>query len=317
MRLASVFIAERPAVVAQAPGGTIVDAGALLGRADIGMDELIADAPAVLGELAEHLEQGEPVPVEQVRWRAPSPRPSKIVGVAVNNSTIARIAHRPATEPAYFLKPPSALTGHGEPIIVDRGWGLTHPEPELAAVIGRRTRAVAPEDALEAVFGFTIINDITSPGLKARDSMELVPPRAMNQDLSWRERHGEDDHSIYLTYHARSKGCDTFAPMGPWLVTRDEVDDPNRLAVNGFLGDELVVTDTTANLTFSVETVIAHLSAHMTLDPGDVVHFGTATHPNQPERYPGLWALDMSRLDEPHGVEIEGIGRLENPVGRP
>jgi 2-keto-4-pentenoate hydratase/2-oxohepta-3-ene-1,7-dioic acid hydratase in catechol pathway len=221
-------------------------------------------------------------------------------------------------EPSYFLKPPSSLIAHGEPIVVPTEYGLTHPEPELAAVIGRRSRKLTTENALDAVLGFTIINDITSPGLKDRDSMELTMPAGAlgSLDLGWRQVRGDEDHSIYLTYHARSKGCDTFAPMGPWLVTRDTVGDPNCLDVKCMLNGELVLTDSTKNLTFPVETVLAHLTSYMTLEAGDVVHFGTAVQTASPERYPSIRHLDMGRIDGVFSVEIDGIGRLDNSIAR-
>ncbi|WP_030620351.1 fumarylacetoacetate hydrolase family protein [Streptomyces fulvoviolaceus] len=320
MRIANIAVAGRPRLVAPGLENSVIDLALLLGRDALDMDTFLAEADALLPTLRAML--AEPAPehtildVSQVRWLPPSPRPSKIVGVAINNKLGAQFAHRTPVEPAYFLKPPSALVGHGEPVVVPKEYGLTHPEPELAAVIGTRARNLTPENALDAVLGFTIINDITSPGLKDRDSMELVLPIDIGSDLSWRRRHGEDDHSIYLTYHARSKGCDTFAPMGPWLVTRDEIPDPNDLDVECRLDGELVLIDSTRNLTFSIQEAIAHLSRSMTLEPGDVVHFGTAFQSAAPERYPTIRHLDMSRIDGTFSIDIQGIGRLDNPIAR-
>lgn len=249
-----------------------------------------------------------------VTWRAPIRRPSKILGVPINNASIARWAYRDFAQPGFFLKPPSALTGHRQPVRVLKEYGLTHPEPELAAIIKQRARNVREADALQYVFGYTIINDITSPDLKEQDSIELNVPRLPNPKITWRRLHGADDRSILLTYHTRSKGCDTFAPMGPYVTTPDEIGDPNRLGIRGWLGNELVTQDSTANLRFSVQQVIATASRYMTLEPGDVVHFGMAAVPALPDKYPTSWDLDISRLSGPLAVEIEGLGRLENPV---
>ncbi|MCD0447982.1 fumarylacetoacetate hydrolase family protein [Actinocorallia sp. API 0066] len=340
MRLANVIIKGRPRLAVRGDEDVVVDAALLLGRDDLDMQTVIAHSGSLLPSLRAKLARPAPehtildvsvdapaissasaaadIPAgsRRVRWLPPSPRPSKIVGVAVNNRLGARFAHRAPVEPAYFLKPPSALTGHREPIVVPAEYGLTHPEPELAAIIGTRSRDLAPDTALDAVFGFTIINDITSPGLKDRDSMELVLPGPIGSDLGWRRRHGEDDHSVYLTYHARSKGCDTFAPMGPWLVTREEVADPNDLDIEGRLNGELVLTDSTRNLTFTIQAALAHLSRHMTLEPGDIVHFGTAFQPAAPDRYPTIRHLDLSTIDGTFSVGISGIGRLDNPIRR-
>lgn len=305
-------------LVAQAPDGRLVDVAVLLARPGLDIYSLIEDsaADALEAALAGPVADEAIVDDEAVRWLPPSPRPGKIVGVAVNNTLGNQFAYRPPVEPAYFLEPSSALTGHGSPIVVPEEYGLTHPEPELAAVIGRRIRFADSAEAQSAVFGYTIIDDITSPGLKDRDSMELVVPAGFEAKPSWRQARGEDDRSIYLTYHARSKGCDTFAPMGPWLTTADEVADPNDLEVKCWLDDELVLTDSTANLLFSVGDVLAHLSRHMTLEPGDVVHFGTAFRPAAPERFPTVRALDISRLSGTLSVEICGLGRLDNPIAR-
>lgn len=252
--------------------------------------------------------------LDAVTWRAPIRRPSKILGVPINNASVARWAYRDFAEPAFFLKPPSALTGHGEPVRVRKDYGLTHPEPELAVIIKRRATNVSEADALQYVFGYTAINDITSPGLKERDSIELNVPKLPDPKITWRRLHGAQDRSVLLTYHTRSKGCDSFAPMGPCVVTPDEIGDPNRLAIRGWLGEELVTSDSTANLRFSVQQVIAAASRYMTLEPGDIVHFGMAAVPALPDKYPTSWDLDISRLSGPVAVEIEGVGRLVNPV---
>ena len=86
------------------------------------------------------------------------------------------------------------------------------------------------------------------------------------------------------------------------------------LAIKGWLGDDLVTNDSTANLTFNVQQVVAQASRFMTLEPGDIIHFGMAAVPAMPEKYPTTWNLDMSRLGGPVAVEIEGIGTLRNPV---
>lgn len=320
MKLAALTGAAGVFAAVEGPDRELLHAGELLDRPYLTIEDLIAEADTLLPALHTRLNSAQPlgwyaVDRDAVRWLPPSRRPSKIVGVAINNELIRQFSHRASEEPAYFLTPPSALIGHREPIIIKADYGLVHPEPELAAIIGRRMSAGTPEEALDAVFGFTIINDVTSPGLKTRDSVEVVPPvGAVDPDISWRAQRGSDDRSLYYTYHTRSKGSDTFAPMGPWLVTRDAVPNPDKLNVRAWLGDEEVLTDSTANLVFGVADVLSHASRYMTLEPGDVVHFGTAARTTDPARHPSIWSLDLGRLGLPITIEIDGFGRLENPV---
>jgi 2-keto-4-pentenoate hydratase/2-oxohepta-3-ene-1,7-dioic acid hydratase in catechol pathway len=252
--------------------------------------------------------------VADIHFRAPIRRPSKILGVPINNSSINKWGYRAWKAPGLFMKPPSALVGHGEAIVIRHDYGLTHPEPELAAVIGKRARNIREDQVLDHIFGFTIINDITSPKLKEEDSIEINMPGLKGPDITWRKLRDEHDSTIYLTYHARSKGCDTFAPMGPYITTTDMIGDPNNLAIKGWLGNDLVTNDCTSNLTFNVQQVVAQTSRFMTLEPGDIIHFGMAAVPAMPEKYPTTWDLDLSRLGGPVAVEIEGIGILRNPV---
>lgn len=305
--------------------GRIVDLEACLGpEAPASLEALIdavAEGRLTLATLTARASGAPTIDPATITWRAPLSRPGKILGVAINNRIGQELAYRPFAEPAFFLKPASSLTGHGQPVVVRESYGLTHPEPELAVIIGRRGKHIPEARALEHVFGYTIINDITSPGLKERDSIELVTPASAGggySDLmSWRRiRDDEDARSIYLTYHALSKGSDTFGPMGPWIVTTDEIADPNRLTVNSFDGTRLVFEDSTANLTFPVERIISHASAYMTLEAGDVLHCGTAMRPAEHGPFRTLTQWDLRRAKEPMAVEIEGIGRLENPVAR-
>ncbi|MEW5808482.1 MAG: fumarylacetoacetate hydrolase family protein [Actinomycetota bacterium] len=253
---------------------------------------------------------------ESLEWLPPVPQPSKIVGVALNNDVFNYLAAHPMSAPMYFLAPSTSMVGHGGAIELRTGWGLVHPEPELAAVIGARLRRASREEALAAVFGYTIVNDVTSPGIKSQDSIELVMPPGVPVDEPWRIRRGDDDRSLYLTYHARSKGSDTFTPIGPWVTLRDDVGDPNALGVRAYLDDELVLQDSTENLTFPVQEVLAHLSDSMTLLPGDIVHFGTAARPAAPERFPTVRSIDLNRHGARVSVEVDGIGRLDNAIER-
>jgi 2-keto-4-pentenoate hydratase/2-oxohepta-3-ene-1,7-dioic acid hydratase in catechol pathway len=244
--------------------------------------------------------------VDQVHFRPPVRRPSKIVSVANNNSALAAVAKKYVDDPAFFNKAPSSLIGHGDAIQIRPDYGLTHPEAELALVIGHKAKFLTRENALDAVFGYTIINDVTSVGLKSGDTVVFADPGVTPPPQ------GFEYGDMQLTYHARSKSTDTFGPCGPWLVTREEVPSPNHLDVRVWLGGELVTEDSTANLMFDVPRVLEHATRYFTLLPGDLVHFGTAIRGG---RY-GLRDLDFQKREGPCEIEITGLGRLRNPVER-
>ena len=198
-----------------------------------------------LQEAADSIEGFEPE-----RWSAPLPDPTKILGVAFNNRELMRKAHRDPGVPNFFLKPPSCLQGHRGPIVVDPAWGAVIPEPEVCAVMGRRMKRVSEEAALDGVFGYTIHNDVTSHGLKfGKDSIAVTYDRDMARPefYGWRNLRGEDDRDAFFVYHTRSKGTDTFGPMGPWITTSDEIPDPDNLDITGTLNGEVFTIDNTRN----------------------------------------------------------------------
>jgi 2-keto-4-pentenoate hydratase/2-oxohepta-3-ene-1,7-dioic acid hydratase in catechol pathway len=304
-----------------AADGTLVDARTIPGAPATLDSHIDAPDPAVVERLRDATTTTGGIDTTTVTWLPPVRRPGKILGVAINNVIGQQLAFRPFAGPAFFFKPTSSLIGHGQPVVVHESYGVTHPEPELAVVVGRGGRDIAESDALAHVFGYTVINDITSPGLKEADSIEIVAPPgsgggAYGKLLAWRHVR-DDDHarSTYLTYHARSKGTDTFGPIGPWIVTADEISDPNQLAVTSYDGDTPVFVDSTANLVFSVSRIIAHASAYMTLAPGDIIHCGTSMRPADGGPYRGITDWDIRRVEgRPMRIDIEGIGSLSNPV---
>jgi 2-keto-4-pentenoate hydratase/2-oxohepta-3-ene-1,7-dioic acid hydratase in catechol pathway len=325
MKLGTIRNAGRDCVaVAISPGKgmTLEEAYALagLGKAPASVAEIIDGGSDTLRAVARAVSAGQDraagFDVESVEWRAPVTRPGKIIGVAFNNKILAGMAHKPFKAPMFFLKPSSALTGHNSPIVIRSGFGHTVPELELAAIIGRRGRDLSQSEALDHVFGYSIINDVTSIGLKFgldAVAIDVDPKGARPETFAWRRRRDENDNELYFTYHARSKGCDSFAPMGPWLTTREEIADPNKLEVDGFLAGELFTSDSTANYQFSIEAVIADASRYFTLEPGDVIHFGTASRgKGRFER--GHLDVNLGAEQGPVAAEISGLGRLSNPI---
>lgn len=225
------------------------------------------------------------------RLLAPVLYPKNIFAAGSNYGSHAReMGHEPLdkakTRPFFFLKPPSAIIGPGEPIRIPPMAEKVDWEGELAAVIGRTAKHVSVDRAADYVAGYTILNDISA------------------RDTHRREDWGEG--AFYWDW-LQSKGCDTFAPMGPYLVPRSEIGDPYNLhltlAVNGTVQQDA----NTEDLIFNVEEQIAYLSSFVTLEPGDVISTGTP---------PGVGAprgIFLKRGDDVV-VHIEGIGTLQNPV---
>lgn len=287
-----------------------------LGDVAKSVDEIVtldvAALKAVEQRVSTAIAQGGLTAVAPDRWLPPLARPGKVIGVAMNNSAFAGPSYRYFETPAYFMKSPSALIGHGEPIIMREEYGLTHPEPELACVIGRRASHLDVATARDVIFGYTIINDITSVGLKDEDSLhlEFTNPNPGQTPAPWRRARDDHDWDVFLTYHFRSKCTDTFGPIGPWITTADAVPNPDALGVRAWLGDRQIAEDSTANLSFSIAQVLAHLTRYATLEPGDIVHFGTAI---DPRRY-ALREANILRDPSDIRIEIDGLGTLTNPV---
>jgi len=273
-----------------------------------GMRELIAGGAGALDRLRDELKGNAPhVAADQVTWRPPVPDPGKICGVAMNNSASNERKISAPDHPAFFLKPPSCLVGHGQPIRVRPHYGSVHPEPELAVVIGRRMRDVDAVDALDYVFGYTIMNDVTGNGMRADDLFHYWAVYADERNPDRVERREQ-----HLSYAARYKGTDTFGAMGPWIATPDEVPDPDDLAVTCRVGGEQVADDSTRYYNYRVAEILSYLSQYQTLEPGDVVSCGTAFRPSPGRK--SIHHANLQRVPGPVEVSIENLGTLVNPV---
>jgi 2-keto-4-pentenoate hydratase/2-oxohepta-3-ene-1,7-dioic acid hydratase in catechol pathway len=240
-------------------------------------------------------------------WHPPVRRPGKICAVAMNNSASNERKVSAPDHPAFFLKPSSCLVGHKQAIRVRKYYGSVHPEPELALVIGRTARDVAARDALDAVFGYTIFNDVTGNGMRAEDRFHyyaLYPKKGNPNETERVEQH--------LSYAGRYKGTDTFGAMGPWLVTKDEIADPDNLAVRCKVGGELVADDSTRYYNYKVAEVVSFISQFHTLEPGDVISLGTAFKPGATRK--SIHTANFQTVAGPVEISIEGLGVQENPV---
>jgi 2-keto-4-pentenoate hydratase/2-oxohepta-3-ene-1,7-dioic acid hydratase in catechol pathway len=322
MKLASIRHGERERVVVAVDDTHVIDANDLLthyssagSRAAVtDMLSLIERSAALLPELGAALEsfrgradETHLIPTSQLTWRPPVRRPGKICGVAMNNSASNARKISAPSHPAFFLKPASCLVGHLEPIRIHDYYGSTHPEPELAVVIGRRAREISVSEALGAVFGYTIFNDITSNGMRAEDLFHYYALYASRENPEKLERVEQ-----HLSYAGRYKGSDTFGPMGPWLVTSDAVPNPDDLDVSCRVAGELVAEDSTRYFNYNVAEVLAFISRFQTLEPGDVVSMGTAFKAGASRK--SIHTANLARTAGPVEVSITGLGTLSNPV---
>ena len=219
-------------------------------------------------------------PLASTELMAPVPRPGKVVAIGRNYREHAdEEGVEPPSAPLVFSKWPSSVVGPGADIRWDPELtGQVDYEAELAVVIGRTARNVTEGAALEHVLGYTCLNDVSARDLQFGDGQ-------------W----------------VRGKSLDTFCPMGPILVTADELSDPQDLAITCRVGDELLQDSRTSQMYFGVATIISYLSRSFTLEPGDVIATGTPAGVGA-FRNPPRFLGDGDRVT----VEIEGIGALVN-----
>ena len=175
-------------------------------------------------------------------------------------------------------------------------------------VIGARGSDVSRDAALGHVFGYTIINDLTSPTMRAEDTFHYraIHPRPDGSE-------GIEYVDTWVSYPARYKGTDGFGPIGPWIATADSVPDPHALTVSCVHQGRVVTSDSTANLMHKVADVISFMSSYMTLEPGDIIAMGTALKPSATGGA-AIQNVNLVALGGPIEVTISGIGTLSNPV---
>ena len=250
----------------------------------------------------------EAVPVGTLTWLPPVPRPGKVICVALNNSANAdRIMSGPS-HPATFNKPATSLLGHNQPIRLKKQFGRVHPEPELAVVVGTGGSDIYRDDAMSHVFGYTIINDLTSPTMRAQDTFHyraIHPGRDGSAGIEYVD--------TWVTYSGRYKGSDGFGPIGPWIATADEIPDPHALTVTCVHQGRVITEDSTRNLLHKVADVVSFLSEYQTLEPGDVIAMGTALKASA-SGGGAVQNVNLTELGGPIEVTISGIGTLSNPV---
>lgn len=234
------------------------------------------DALRILTKLEQSL-----IPLNQVKLLAPVPRPGKFLGIGLNYSGhIAETALARPEYPTFFTKQSSCVIGNGEAIHLPKVSEKLDYEVELAFVIGQRCRHVPVEKARDVIAGYTLVNDVT-----VRDWQFRSPTWMMG------------------------KSFDTHGPMGPWIITPDEVPDPHNLVLKTWVNDELRQSSNTQHMIFNIYQMIAYLSQAMTLEPGDVIATGTPSGVGVKMKPRGYM-----RAGQVVKIEIEGVGMLTNPV---
>jgi 2-keto-4-pentenoate hydratase/2-oxohepta-3-ene-1,7-dioic acid hydratase in catechol pathway len=221
------------------------------------------------------------IPLDDVRLEAPVLRPRKILGVGLNYADhVAESGLKAPEFPTLFNKQVTSVTGPYDPIHLPRASRALDYEGELAFVVGRRCRHVTRERAPAVIAGYLVLDDVS-----VRDWQLRTP--------TW----------------TIGKSFDTHCPMGPWIVTPDELGDPHSLGIRTWVNGELRQDSNTKELVFDCYALVEHLSTAFTLEPGDVVATGTPGGVGiamKPPRF--LAAGDVVR------IEIDRIGQLENPV---
>ncbi len=257
---------------------TRAGAGVIIG------DEVAIAAPdmiALLGLDLNALDTSRRVPVAGAHLIAPVPRPPKFLAIGLNYAAhVAESGMKPPEHQLWFNKQSTCVVGSGEPIEIPTASSMVDYEGELAFVIGQRCRHVRAADAPNVIAGYTIVNDVS-----VRDWQMRTQTMTMG------------------------KSFDTHGPMGPCIVTADELGDPHALRLQTWVNGDLRQDAKTDDLIFDCYEMVEHLTTAFTLEVGDVIATGTPAGVGM-ARQPPRWlnAGDTVR------IEIEGIGALENPV---
>lgn len=247
------------------------------------------------------------IPLSDVKLKAPLTPPTIICGGANFWDHIEETRRDKPDEVEFFLKAAHAVIGPDE--VVEHNPKVTHKydyEVELGIIIGKEARNVSEEDAFDYIFGYTIFNDISAR------SQQVIP---------WEK---DGDVTGYQLRFGQGKNYDTGSPIGPWVVTKDELSDVSNLALKTWLNDELRQNNNTNNLIWNVPTLVSYYSRFMTLKPGFLIATGTPGGPalgsdeelgaDPYQREDGVKRGGYMNPGDVMRLEIEGIGVLRNPI---
>lgn len=254
--------------------------------------DLIKRGPDAIGEIETLLKQSQggssrsavgAHPVNEIEF-LPAVYPTKMLAIGRNYADHAlEGGGEPPKAPLIFAKLSNALSAHNAPIVLPTVSETIDWEAELAVVIGRRAKAVSEAEALNYVFGYTLMNDVTARDLQRKDGQ-------------W----------------TRGKGLDTFAPLGPFITTRDEIDDVQNLKIEGLYNGAVTQSSNTGKMIFSIAYLISYISQGITLEPGDIIASGTPEGVGFFRDPPVL--LKAGDVCE---VRVEKLGSLRNSIVAP
>lgn len=219
--------------------------------------------------------------IGEVELLVPIPNPPKIICLAFNYYDHARDAGlTPSDEPVIFLKPRTALNEPFRDVICPSFVSRLDYEAELAVVIGKTTKKVQEDNALDSVFGYMILHDVSARDIQFKDKQ-----------------------------FTRGKGIDTFAPCGPWITTRDEINDPQKLRITTKVNGEVRQDSSSSNMVIPVRRIISALSVTMTLEPGDIISTGTPAGVAMSMKEP-RYLKDGDVVE----ISIEKLGTIRNRI---
>lgn len=262
--------------------GCVVDNEVAIYQQNNRMIDFLSRGENGLGLMQKLIESGKNrVAITDIKIQAPIPRPGKFLGIALNYADhIAETALNKPEYPMFFTKQSTCVVGQGDAIHLPKVSNKLDYEGELAFVIGQRCRHVPVDKAKQVIAGYTIVNDVS-----VRDWQVRSP--------TW----------------TLGKSFDTHGPMGPYLVTADEIEDPHHLSIKTWVDDELRQNANTQHMIFNCYEMIAYLSKVMTLEPGDVVSTGTPKGVGVKMKPRGYLKAGQTVK-----ISIEGLGSLSNSV---
>ena len=284
MKLAT-YLVESTSSIGRVEGDYVLDLSAALPAGCTTMLDILRAGPALMEKLeTANLSNARKLRLDAVKLAAPIANPQKFLAIGLNyqdhlEEVLARGGKAPESQ-LWFNKQVSCITGPYDPIQKPRVSDRMDYEAELGVVIGKRCRHVKPENALDVVAGYVVMNDVT-----ARDWQRKSP--------TW----------------TLGKSFDTHGPLGPWISTKRDVPDPQSLQVRLWVNGQLRQQMSTARMVYPVADQIAYLSTVMTLEPGDLLATGTSSGAG--------WGMDPPMFLQPGDVvrvEIDGIGHIENTV---
>jgi 2-keto-4-pentenoate hydratase/2-oxohepta-3-ene-1,7-dioic acid hydratase in catechol pathway len=273
MRLIRYEIEGRVCVGVKVTGG-VVDTGYT------DMVDLIQDGKEGLAAARAAVQNNEVI--QAYRLLSPVSSPGKVLCCGINYNSHKQENPKAVfpKQPSFFSKLPSAIIGPNEAIVIPEAESQVDYEVELALIIGKTAKKVSKENALEYVFGYTVANDVSG------------------RDLQFQ-----------LQHETIGKGIDTFCPLGPEIVLKDEIQDPSKLHISSYVNGELRQSSPTSDMLFAIPELLAFVTRYLTLQPGDVLTTGTPAGV-------GTFRVPPSYLKPGDIVEvqIDGIGKLTNPV---